>query len=66
MVTWNGSISVARPMKNSRSRPGNFRLANVYATSEHRNSWSAVIAPVTMVLLRIHSPMGWSELKNRE
>ena len=64
MVTWKGSISVARPRKKRKSLPGKVRLANVYATSEQKNSCAVVIDPVTIVLFTIQRPIGWSDVKN--
>ena len=52
MVSWNGTIIVARKIANSTLLPGNLIRANAYAAIEHVSSVMIVTKDATRKLLK--------------
>ena len=52
MVSWNGTIIVARKIPNSTLLPGNLIRANAYAAIEHVSSVMIVTKDATRKLLK--------------
>ena len=57
MVTWSGTIMVARMTPNSRFLPRNCMLANVYPASAAVNIWPNTHSAVTSALFQISTTM---------